>query len=229
MRSDRYTKALLTVIAVCLSILTLAEMGSLGLAARAEASSGESIEASHTGSSKLELQEQKTPTSRAPRAPAPTSTLPLRWRIPTAVHRATASPAAYCATVISVRNLTDSTVSVDVEWINWDNDSLALRNHSLAARTLLQWATDDTVTVYPYWVDDDADIGAMIGYANINADDPRILVTATVLCRDGDSVTSKFVSQNEVPAFPVGATMEYFQAGMPASWAPPMAAPEAPE
>jgi hypothetical protein len=145
------------------------------------------------------------------------------------VHRANASPAAYCATVISVRNLTDSSVSVDVEWINWDNDSLALRNHSLAARTLLQWATDDTVVVYPYWVDDDADIGGMIGYANVNADDPRILVTATVLCRDGDSVTSKFVSQNEIPAFPVGATMEFFQAGMPASWTSPLALPETPE
>lgn len=215
--SDRYTKVVLTVIAVCLCVLTLGEVSLLDPTARAEASS---VDFSPPGT----REQQKTSNAVAgPRAP--TSTLPLRWRIPTAVERV-GSAETYCSTVVSVRNLTTSSVSVEVEWFDWDGTTQKLRPMTLPARNLLQWATNNAIVLLPYYADDDALILGFIGYANVNADDPRILVTATVLCRDGTAGDSKVLSQNELPVFPVGATMEYFQAGMPVGWTPPRAMPE---
>jgi hypothetical protein len=100
---------------------------------------------------------------------------------------------------------------------------------TLPALNLLQWVSNSAIVLLPYFADDDAQIAGFIGYANVNADDPRILVTATILCREGTSGASKIQSQNDLPAFPVGATMEYFQAGMPNGWTPPRATPELPE
>jgi hypothetical protein len=64
----------------------------------------------------------------------------------------------------------------------------------------------------------------------VHADDPRILASAAIVCRDAaGSGATNIEAMTDVATFPVGATMEYFQAGMPVSWTPPMAAPEAPE
>ena len=128
-----------------------------------------------------------------------------------------------------MRNLTASSVSVEVEWFQWNGSTDKLRPMTVPAQQMLQWATNNNIVLLPYYADDDALILGLVGYANVNADDPRILVTATVLCRDGTSGASKILSQDELPAFPVGATMDYFQAGMPAGWTPPRATPEVPE
>ena len=220
MRSDRYTKVVLTVIAVCLCVLTLAEIDLPDPTARAEASFVDSPATGAQGSQK--------PVGEATGPKAPTSTLPLRWRIPTAFEH-TGSAETYCSTVVSVRNLTASSVSVEVEWFQWNGSTDKLRPMTVPAQQMLQWATNNNIVLLPYYADDDALILGLVGYANVNADDPRILVTATVLCRDGTSGASKILSQDELPAFPVGATMDYFQAGMPAGWTPPRATPEVPE
>lgn len=163
MRSDHYTKLVLTVIAVCLCVLTLAEVDLPDLTARAEAS--------FVGLSAEGNQEQAKPSSEVTGSRAPTSTLPLRWRIPTAVEQ-TGTAETYCSTVVSVRNLTDSSVDVEVEWFNWDGTTNKLRLKTLSARNMLQWATNNAIVLLPYYADDDALITNLIGYANVNADDP---------------------------------------------------------
>ena len=67
------------------------------------------------------------------------------------------------------------------------------------------------------------------GYASVHADDPRVHVSAYVICRDGTIGTTNIVGMTQIGTSPVGATMEYFQAGMPMNWAPPMAVPELPQ
>jgi hypothetical protein len=220
MLADRYTKLVLTVIAVCLTVLAFTELVPPAMVGQAEASSARPALS--------EYQEAPKPSAKSVAPTVPTSTLPLRWRIPTCAER-TGSAETYCSTVISVRNLTDSSINVEVEWFNWDGTTSKLRPMTLPGQNLLQWATNNQIVLLPFFADDDATISSLIGYANVNANDPRILVTATILCRDGTAATSKIVSQNEVPAFPVGATAEFFQAGMPPGWTQPRALPDKPE
>jgi hypothetical protein len=129
--------------------------------------------------------------------------------------------------VVTVRNLTNQSVDVDVEWLAWDGGQVALRPLIVASNRMLQWATSTDVNVSPLYTDDSAGIGSLLGYAKVYASDPRILATSTLVCREADSVSAPFHVFNEIPAYPVGATAEFFQAGMPVDWTPPMA--EVPE
>jgi len=220
MRSDRYTKVVLTIVAVCLSALTLMGIGLPDFTTEAEATVAPASVPEH--------QDLKKPGGGAGVVRAPAATLPLRWRIPTASEVEDVNGTS-CSTVVAVRNLTAGTANVQVEWITWEGNSEALRPMALPAEQLMYWATNDVVDPRPYWDDDDADITFLIGYANVHADDPRILVTATVLCRDGIAAGAKILSLNELPAHPVGATAEYFVAGTPATRTPPMVVAESPE
>jgi hypothetical protein len=217
MRSDRYKNVILAVIAVCLLALALTAVGLPGFAARAEATVDIAARDAYRGHQK--------PGGEAVEPRGPKSTLPLRWRVP-AAHENVDSDETYCSTVVSVLNVTSATVNVDVEWMWWNDDSEARRPMAVPARSMMQWATNDEINLSPHYADDVANLAILHGYANVNADDPRILVTATVLCRDGTAAGAKIVSQNDVPAFPVGATAQFFQAGMPATWTPPMTAPD---
>ncbi len=76
-------------------------------------------------------------------------------------------------------------------------------------------------------MDVEAVTGAFDGYALVNADDPRILVAAMLRCGEKDAKLPLTI--NNIPAYPVGVTAEFFRAGMPAAWTPPMVAPEMPE
>lgn len=220
MRSDRYTKVVLTLLTLGVWALMLTEVELPDLTAQAEATAVPS-------SAPLE-QVSKKPGGEAGAARAPAATLPLRWRIPTVFEHIGVDTS--CSTVISVRNLTPATVNVEVEWFRWDLVITALRPGSIPANEMLLWATDDSIELRPYYPDDDANLGpSFIGFADVHAADPRILVTATVMCRDGTAAGAKILSHNEMPAFPVGAALEFFQAGMPATWTPPMAVPEVPE
>ncbi len=146
MRSDQYRNIVLTVIAVCLSILTLSVIGLPNLATRAEAT----------------IAPTSAPAAQAPEKPggevgvvrAPAATLPLRWRVPTAFEDV--STDTFCSTVISVRNLTSGTVNLEVEWIRWDLNITALRPKAIWAYQVVQWVTNSTVNIEPNYPDDDA-------------------------------------------------------------------------
>jgi hypothetical protein len=224
MRTDRVTKLLLALIAAGLWVLILSSAGLPEMAARAEASFAPSSKSAH--------QQQKSLAGSTGGPKAPTSTLPLRWRIPTSFEDLFYDE-TYCSTVVSVTNPTTITINVEVEWITYFGYTAALRPMAVAAEEMLQWATNNLINLRPNYADDSTNLAAgpavFLGHANVNADDPRILVTATLVCRDGTAAGAKIIVQNEIPAFPVGATAEFSQAGMPATWTPPMAAPELPE
>jgi hypothetical protein len=54
------------------------------------------------------------------------------------------------------------------------------------------------------------------------------LASGYLVCRTGAGFTT-LASITAVDAYPVGATAQYFQAAVPATWTPPMAEPEVPE
>jgi len=222
MRIDRATKMLLALIAAGLWALTFSMGGPADLTTPAEASTNTSSRAAYRTP-------QKPGVDRAgPRTP--TATLPLRWRIPTAFEDINTN-ATFCTTVVSVLNATASLINVEVEWMQWSGASDTLRPKQLPANQMLHWVSDHQININPYFPDDDAGLEGFAGYVNVHADDPRILVTAIILCRDDTFATplAKIRVHDTIPAFPVGATMEYFQAGMPDKWTPPMVTPEMPE
>jgi hypothetical protein len=223
MRSDRYTKVVLTIIAVGLWALMLTEIGLADLTAQAEATAAPP--------SSSALQDSKKPSGDAGPVRAPTATLPLRWRVAWAVERSVDT--THCGTAIVVTNSSNSTVDVQVEWFNYAGSSHGLHQRSIDGMSQNVWVTGTAIsgpdTDYrPFEYDSLANIPDILGgYARVHANDPRIQVAAFQYCRDGTGITKDIMSITNIPAFPVGATAEYFQAGMPATWTPPMA--EVPE
>jgi hypothetical protein len=212
MRSDRYTKAVLTIIAIGLWVLTMTQMDAPEAQAR-------------TGHSEQMRQEQRRAVATATHAP--TSTKPLRYRIPYAQNvNYTSSGYPDCVTVVSVVNFGPTATSVDVEFFREVGAPAGLATKSVSAGQAGVFITDSTdIQSQPFVGDVWAYTGDFDGYALVNADDPRIIVTAMLRC--GDNTHPLPVAITNIPAVPVGATMDYFQAGMPATWTPPMA--EVPE
>jgi hypothetical protein len=222
MRIDRATKVLLAFIAAGLWALVFSLGGPAEFLSPAEASASGSSGSAYRAPQKMDAERARPRT--------PTATLPLRWRIPTAFENVN-SNATFCTTVVSVLNATASPINVEVEWLHWGGTSQALRPKQLPASQLLHWVSDHQINIWPYFPDDDAGLVGFAGYVNVHADDPRILVTAVMMCRDDTFATplAKIRVHDTIPAFPVGVTMEYFQAGMPATSTPPTVGPEVPE
>jgi len=211
MRANRYGDVMLTVIAVCLSALTLSQFDP------PEARAGTSFSAQ-------ENQERREAISTGPHAPF--STKPLRWRIPFARHRnPTGVGTLDCVTAVSVVSFAPAQIQYDVEFLDYSGNSAGLVSRSLASGNGEIVASDSNTIEDPILVFASAGTGNFGGYVHVNATDPRIFVTALLRCgEDSQEIASSITT---IPAFPVGATMEYFQAAMPATWTPPMA--EVPE
>jgi hypothetical protein len=158
------------------------------------------------------------------------STKPLRWRVMNAFHDVDSNN-SICGTVVTVRNLSAATVSVDVQWFNNLGFSEGLSTQSISSTVPKAFYTNINVNLAPFSIQGTtASTSDFSGWANVHADDPRILASAAIVCRDvAGTGASNIEAMVDVATFPVGATLEYFQAGMPATWTPPMAAPEMPE
>jgi hypothetical protein len=230
MRANRYRDFMLTVIAVALCEIALPRLES----PEAVAASRQPEEAVVAGpqQSVMSPNEEADPASRGPRAP--TSTLPLRWRVSWAALE-TGDFDTWCSTAIAVANTTAAAVEVEVEWISSGGSSLALRPETVPGYQQVVWIPDTLIPdVNPVpWIASDTinpGIADFKGFALVTATDPRIMVSAFQYCRSTSGVSGAVVvAQTNIPAYPVGATMEYFQAGMPAAWTPPIAEPEVPE
>jgi hypothetical protein len=225
MRNDRGTKVLLAMIAIGLWGLLLSQANPVDLAHPAEAAV--------VSTSAAPLEEQMVPPASvlgpvAAVTATSTATQPLRWMIPT-ISEDGAQNDSFCSTVVTVRNLTPNTVDIEVEWIDWSATKFVLRPLSVPSQRLRHWVTDDLINIRPYYQGDTADLGLWRGYANVHASDPRILVSGAMLCRDGTAAGAKILANRGIASYPVGSTLEYFQAGMPSAWAPLMVEPEAPE
>ena len=221
MRADRYTKIVLTVIALGLWALMLAEVGLPDFISR--------VEATAASPSATTLQSLKMPGGEAGTVRAAAATLPLRWRVSWAAQYV--ADTTNCGTAIIVTNDTSSSVNVEVEWFSWYNSSEGLRPQTVPAQNAFIWVSGrdwstPSVDYRPFVPSDYADAIAFIGYARVHATDPRIEVAAFQYCRDGLDQGKNIMSITNIPASPVGATAEFFQAGMPATWMPQIAAPE---
>ena len=139
----------------------------------------------------------------------------------------------WCSTAVVVTNTTNSWVDIEVEWMRSHSGSFSLRPRTLSAHEIKVWtpSTASQVNNMPWVSGDYPGLLDFQGYALVTADDARIMVSAFQFCRSGlgYQTGATVLSQTNIPTFPVGATMEYFQAGMPATWTPPMAVPEVPE
>jgi hypothetical protein len=228
MRTDRYTKIVLTVIAVALCVIALPRLETAKAMAASRQPATASADDIPEGASPLV--EQPAP----PRAPVgPTSTLPLRWRVSWASLN-TGELETFCSTAVVVTNTTNSATEVEVEWMNHTGTSTALQLETVLAYRTFVWVlrgATATINPVPWRIDNSATISSGFkGHALVNSDDPRIMVSAYQYCRtDKDSPGPTVLAHTNIPAYPVGATAEYFQAGMPMNWTPPIVEPEVPE
>ncbi len=209
----------LTVTAFC--ALCLGNIGLENLNGQAEASVSSSFSSIQ--------QHSKTAGSQSRAA---TATLPRRWVVP-GVHETVNVNGVFCSTAITVTTAFEvkNFLDVQVEFFSDTGVSMGayvgVPHGAPGVRTT--YVTDSEVT--PIWtvVDGDADLSNFTGSAVVHSDDPRILVTAFEWCRSGTGAATTLLSVRDLPAYPVGATLEYFQAGMPATRTPPVAAPDVPE
>jgi hypothetical protein len=235
MHSDRMTKVLLAAIAAGLWMLVLARAGTSEATAEAVGAAASLDLQRDSG------QDEVSHTMRSERArptgPAAPSGMPLRWRVSyAAAFDDDVSGNNECATVVNLLNTAPVSVSIDVEFYD-DNPSLVgTASLSLApgdSHNVVTYAASLSYPI-PFKYDSYVFTGDFVGgFAEVHGDDPRILVSAFMTCRkDGGAVNTNALElrgMTNVPAFPIGATMEYFQAGLPATWTPPLVEPEEPE
>jgi len=224
MGSDRITKVLIAMIALGIWALTMTQVGTPVSTVHASATPHLAPEASSAPGLPSAGEGQTVRAS--------TSSLPLRWRVRYAM--LLDNNESDCVTVINVHNLAPSSTTVDVQWLDTDSLSVALRSQALAPGkhlNLIPMFSGGSIDsssdpfIYVDWVEV---LGNFEGSARVFSDDPRVSVTAFLKC-DTSPSDSDPSSIAHIPCDPIGATMEYFQAGMPADWPPPMALPEVPE
>jgi len=227
MRPDRYTKVVLTIIAVALCVIALPRLEtSEVMAASGQPEAVAAISRQQPGQDVSPI----PPNAEAESREVATSTKPLRWRVSNAFHDVD-SNSSICGTVVTVRNAAPAGVSVDVEWFNNLGISEGLSTQSIGPGNIRVFWTNNNVQLVPFTaIGTTASTSDFSGWANVNADDPRVLASAAIVCRDvAGQAASNIEAMVNVATFAVGATMEFFQAGMPATWTPPMATPEVPE
>jgi len=215
MQTDRATKVLLALIAAGLWIPVLSQL---------DISEARATSAPVVASSEADwLASDETGSGPLP----PASALPLRWRV-AQLSEMEGVGGGSCMTFIKVQNLSGSSVSVDVEMYGFGGSFLENISASVSTSGTGWWATDDVIKPEPFKVDHSADLANFYGgYAKVFADDPRILVSAYHLCRTGTGPSSELISIDSIPSYATGASMEFFQAGMPTmAGDPSVAGPE---
>ena len=214
MSSRAIARLLFVVITVLLCAVVFLQ--SQALSAHAEAAGGPQDELG-------EGVNARTPTIAGP-APQP-----LRWYVDFALKKSSDTYDTYCVTSVIGRNLSPSELTFQVEWLD-DTGSLGYNECLIPAGRTRTVTTGFTPLSYPFLWGVYSDLTEFTGNANVHADDPRVHVSAYIVCRDAPATTGKIVGMTTVGVSPVGASAEYFQAGIPASSEMPrVTVPEAPE
>jgi hypothetical protein len=151
------------------------------------------------------------------------TTLPLRWYVSSVNENAAGTDNAYCMSAVRVRNVTTSVVTAEVEWVTFQGVSLDVRSLSVPARGHRTFITDDDVSSEPFGSSDNANLIDFGGFAQVHASDPRIIVSAFLVCRTGTGPATNIVSITNLPAYPVGDFLGVFQADLPMLHDSPMA------
>lgn len=199
MDRDRYLMTVLTVIAVAVSILAFEQ-----LASPAGGAPGTPTEASPQPTSG----EVTTPVVQG------AGTLPVRWLFPYFAADDDDS-GRDCQTHVTILNLAPKSVAFEVDFLqaNTGNSAELISGTVQSARTarVLSGASDHAFPPYVFT----ANTGALTfeeGYVKVHADDLRIAVQGTLLCTPGGANDLEVVQT--LSAMPVGATLDFFEAGM---------------
>ncbi len=153
--------------------------------------------------------------------------LQLRWRVRHAVLYYIENN-VNCLPIVSVRNIGPSSTEVTVDWSDHNSTSAHSSTFSVAGGATGNWGLKRLgITNYsePFVIQHWGSISSNFrGSVHVQSDDPRISVAAFLRC-DTAPADRLPASVNSLPADPVGATLEYFLAGMPAEWRPPVEGP----
>jgi len=223
MRADWTTKSLLAVIAASVCLIAFAPSGSPGPALP------------EPGPLSQQAGTEKRVPVRLSTGPA---TLPLRWHVPFA-RLETSSSDTHCGTSILVTNPTSGLVKVEVEYFeSLIGASLGYSPLSIGGGEVVTfWPVEQEVGTY-IMVNQSplasnfqviVEIGDFDGRATVHADDPRIIVTAFMVCRTANGIETgqTIVGLVNLPTFAVQDTLSFYQASMPANRpSTPVALPE---
>jgi hypothetical protein len=215
MSTDRSTKALLAIIAAALWMIAIWPT-----------TSPETAAAGQVGTTTKAHPPQATGRA-AERLSAGPATLPITWHVPYAMFDST-SIDTHCATAIMISNPTPGTISTEIEYFasatgySLGYASVSVDSHVATASWLYR---DPGGGPYVY-VDTNPFISDHIwhtvvdefaGYASVHSNDPRIIVTAYMVCRDGLDVEAgaKIVGMANIPTYPAHSALEYYRAASP--------------
>ena len=229
MGADRYMKLVLTIIAVALCAIALPQIDTPEVVAAPEQSGSLRV-------AKLTEEVKLSETSIVPR-----TAYPLRWRVSFAGHKnLNEDDTNDCATVIMVSSASPTSMNVQVSFFGQTDVLVGGASALLLPESVQAFATSggsggpSGPVGGPFVADNSASTGNFnSGFARVYSDDPRILVAAFLTCRRDQQNAFEQINAvrgfMNIPAFPVGATAQFFQAGMPAASSSPMAMPELPE
>jgi len=163
---------------------------------------------------------------------AAAATLPLRWRVSHAAETVELQGTTdFCMTMVVVMNTTNSSVSAELEWFSSPGALLVTESFTLTALQVKYVGTDDQVDIGPFGLDVDSNQSDFIGFAQVYANDPRIIVSAYLICRDAvGGGPANLTAMLSIPTFAAGESLEYFQAATPMMGRmPPMVRTKIPE
>jgi hypothetical protein len=132
-----------------------------------------------------------------------------------------------CTTLVIVENHAPTAIDVDIDWYSFAHSFQGSHQATiLAARSdcFGVFENGETFSGAPYfgvWIP----LAEFQGTAEVHASDPRITVTAFLHC-DSVPVDNDPTVVNTLSAQPVGASLQYYMAGMSPDWTPPVAPPE---
>lgn len=215
---DRYTRILVTVAAA----------GVWMLIALMLATAGSDSAADEPGVARLAEASARAgaivPVSGEVEAAAPVSgnaaTQPLRWIVPFAKNSnpAAGSPGDLeCLTLLRIMPLPGVSTDVEVEFFNGAN---ALDGDTVDVNGLVgnvQVVSDLTFSPDPVFSSGaySASTGFLSGHARVFSSDPRIMIAPFLLCEINGDGSVEVVTP--LPATPIGATVDFFQAAVPGS------------
>lgn len=187
MVQDRYTKVVLTVLAVGVWALALVQAGTPAVLADAV-----------DGSTSIGIPAEPVSTEGS-RSGMPVASLPLRWYIPLVLHVVDVG-SLECHTTIGVVNPNTTSVDVEIDFISDTGSVLTTESSTLVAGGIYTARTVD-LAQYP-----NTGTLEMTGHARIHAAHPNVLPLNYLDCAGGD------VSMTPLA---VGATLDLFRADLP--------------
>lgn len=212
MSSDRYVNCARQVMVAALCVLVLFQVEGMAMA-----------EEGGMANPSIRDGERELPAAE----PLP-SLYPLRWRVS---HFSEMTNGPYCVTVVVVQNPTaNPDIVVNLNWFASDGTTRGSASRPLVAHDMEYVISDNDVNPAPFSGNFSMGLDDYTGgYVEVRSDEPRIIVTAHLVCKDGLGTGKNLVAITSIPTFPVGATLEHFQAGMRAALTPPVGNSEMPQ